>query len=93
MSTATEARLLWVADRSYWLVVAAGLVGLVQLARRREATSFVVVGSTVMTAAVPLLFFGDQRFKVPVIPLLIICAATLVPTREPEPGSVTARSG
>lgn len=85
MSTTTEARLLWVADRFYWVVVAAGVVGLVQLARRREAEAFVLVGATVMTAVVPLLFFGDQRFKVPVIPLLIIAAATLVPSGKPEP--------
>ena len=36
----------------------AGLVGLVQLARRKEPESFVLVGATVMTAAVPLMFFG-----------------------------------
>ena len=82
MSTTTEARLIWIADRYYWLVVAAGLVGLVQLARRRQPESWVMVGATVMTALVPLLFFGDQRFKVPVIPLLIICAATLIPDRS-----------
>jgi hypothetical protein len=34
-----------------------------------------------MTAIVPLLFFGDQRFKVPVIPLLIIAAACLADGR------------
>ena len=85
MSTTTEARLIWIADRYYWLVVAAGLVGLVQLARRRQPESFLLVGATVMTALVPLLFFGDQRFKVPVIPLLIICAATLVPDRSADP--------
>ncbi len=81
MDLDTEARLIWVADRYYWLVVAAGLVGLVQLTRRREPEAFLLVGSTVMTALVPLLFFGDQRFKVPVIPLLIIAAACLADGR------------
>jgi 4-amino-4-deoxy-L-arabinose transferase-like glycosyltransferase len=81
MSTTTEARLIWIADRYYWLVVAAGLVGLVQLVRRREPEAAALVGATVMTAAVPLMFFGDQRFKVPVIPLLIIAAACLADGR------------
>jgi 4-amino-4-deoxy-L-arabinose transferase-like glycosyltransferase len=81
MSLTTEARLIWIADRFYWAVVAAGLVGLVQLARRREPESLLLVGSAVMTAFIPLLFFGDQRFKVPVIPLLIIAAACLADGR------------
>ncbi|WP_421119983.1 hypothetical protein ACE2AJ_01080 [Aquihabitans daechungensis] len=34
-----------------------------------------------MTALIPLFFFGDQRFKVPVIPLLIIAAACLADGR------------
>ena len=82
MDLDTEARLIWIADRFYWLVVAAGLVGLVQLARRREPEALLVVGATVMTALVPLMFFGDQRFKVPVIPLLIIAAACLADDRR-----------
>ena len=86
MAIPTEARLIWVADRAYWLVVAAGMVGMVQLARRRQPEAFVLVGSALVTAAVPLLFFGDSRFKVPVIPLLIIAAACLV--RRPDPADV-----
>lgn len=81
MALPTEARLIWIADRVYWVVVAAGLVGLVQLARRREPEALVLVGSTLVTALIPLLFFGDQRFKVPVIPLLIIAAACLADGR------------
>lgn len=77
MSEATEARLIWIADRYYWLVVAAGMVGLVQLARRRDPEAMVLVGSAAMTALIPLAFFGDQRFKVPVMPLLIIAAGCL----------------
>lgn len=82
MAIPTEARLIWIADRVYWLVTAAGLVGLVLLARRKDPQAFLLVGATVMTAAVPLVFFGDSRFKVPVIPLLIIAAATLVADRR-----------
>ncbi|MFN8017784.1 MAG: hypothetical protein U0P45_06645 [Acidimicrobiales bacterium] len=82
MAIPTEARLIWIADRYYWLVTAAGIVGLVALAWRREPDGLMLVGSTLVTAAVPLLFFGDARFKVPVIPLLIICAATLARARR-----------
>jgi hypothetical protein len=81
MDATTEARLLALADWVYWLVAVAGVVGLVQLARRREAEANLLVASAVMTAIVPLLFFGDQRFKVPVIPLLIIAAACLADGR------------
>lgn len=77
MDLTTEARLLALADWVYWIVGVAGAVGLVQLARRREAESWLVVGSAVVTALVPLIFFGDSRFKVPVIPLLIIAAGCL----------------
>ena len=60
------------------------MIGLVGMARRRRPEDVLLVGSAVMTAVVPLAFFGDSRFKVPVIPLLIIAAATLAANREPE---------
>jgi len=80
----TEARLARAADLSYWLVGVTGVIGLVGMARRRRPEDVLLVGSAVMTAVVPLAFFGDSRFKVPVIPLLIIAAATLAANREPE---------
>lgn len=82
MAIPTEARLIWIADRMYWLVVVLGLVGCLQLIRYRRPDGVLLVGSALMTAAVPLAFFGDQRFKVPVIPLLIIVGATLLKSRE-----------
>jgi 4-amino-4-deoxy-L-arabinose transferase-like glycosyltransferase len=85
MAVATEARLIWVADRAYWAVTALGIVGLAGLARYRRPDGLLLVGATLMTALVPLAFFGDQRFKVPVIPLLIIAGSTLLRRREPEP--------
>lgn len=83
----TEARLLRIADLAYWLVAATGLVGMVQLVRRRRPEGWYVAGAAVMTALVPLAFFGDSRFKVPVIPLLIVMGAALVgrpPTEHPS---------
>ena len=78
MAIPTEARLISVADRAYWPVAIVGVVGLVVLARRRRPEEFAFVGATVMTALVPLAFFGDQRFKVPVIPMLIVAAGVAV---------------
>ena len=81
----TEANLNYMADVSYWLVGSAGLAGLALMARRSRPGDLFWVGATVMTAAVPLMFFGDSRFKVPVIPLLIVAAASLATGRsEPE---------
>lgn len=74
----TERRLSYSADIAYWLVCATGLVGIGHLLRRRRPEDLLLVGSAVMTALVPLAFFGDSRFKVPVIPLLIVIASTLV---------------
>jgi 4-amino-4-deoxy-L-arabinose transferase-like glycosyltransferase len=85
MARETEARLIRVADAYYWAVGIAGVVGLVALVRRREPEGLLLVGCAVMTALVPLAFFGDARFKVPVIPLLIIAAACLVRRRDPDP--------
>lgn len=73
----TEARLAYAADVTYWVVALSGTAGLVVLVLRRRPEGLLLVGSAVMTAAVPLAFFGDSRFKVPVIPLLIVAAATL----------------
>src|SRR5690606_12114697 len=76
----TEEHLAYAADVVYWAVGLTGAAGLVLLGVRRRPEDLLLVGSAVMTAAVPLAFFGDSRFKVPVIPLLIVAAAVLVGT-------------
>lgn len=73
----TERRLGRVADYAYWFVCAGGVLGALALVRRRRGVDVFLLGSALMTAAVPLAFFGDARFKVPVMPLLIIMAAGL----------------
>ncbi|MCB0970989.1 MAG: glycosyltransferase family 39 protein [Acidimicrobiales bacterium] len=78
MAISTEARLIALADRIYWPVTIVGVAGLVVLGRRRRPEEFAFVGAAVMTALVPLAFFGDQRFKVPVIPMLIVAAGVAV---------------
>lgn len=75
-----EGALMRVADAAYVGTLGAGLAGAVVLVRRRRPADVFWVGAAVVTAAVPLVFFGDARFKVPVIPLLIVAGAVLVRT-------------
>ena len=86
LSRTTEARLAYIADVAYWAVVAAGLAGTAALMHRRRPEDVLLVGSALMTALVPLMFFGDTRFKVPVVPLLIVAAATMLRDRH-QPAS------
>lgn len=83
MDPVVEQRLIRAADVAYWTVLVFGLAGTAVLVVRRRPEGLVLVGCAVMTAAVPLAFFGDSRFKVPVIPLLIIAAAALLTDRRP----------
>jgi 4-amino-4-deoxy-L-arabinose transferase-like glycosyltransferase len=93
LDRSTEARLAYTADVAYWLVLATGLAGTAGLVVRRRPEDLFLVGSALMTALVPLAFFGDTRFKVPVIPLLIIAAATLLRERQETVGGVAAPAG
>ena len=72
-----------------WSVAAVGAGGLVLSALRRRPEDLLLVGSAVMTAAVPLAFFGDSRFKVPVIPLLVVAAAVAVQWMWDQRRSIT----
>jgi len=81
ISPTTEARLAYGADLAYWLVCIAGVAGAVSVGLRRRPEGLFILGCALMTALVPLAFFGDSRFKVPVIPLLIVLGACLVPSR------------
>lgn len=88
----TEARLAYGADVVYWVVAATGVGGLVVLVRRRRPEDLFLVGAAVMTAAVPLAFFGDSRFKVPVIPLLIVASGVLAERAASRWGPVGVRT-
>lgn len=95
MAPTTERRLTRVADAAYVAVALVGLLGCVRLVTRGRGPGLLVVLAAAGTAAVPLLFFGDPRFKVPVMPLLCIAAAAAVTwpwaAREPEPAGAVAR--
>lgn len=85
LDPSTERALIRAADIAYVAVVITSLGGLVVLLRRRRTIDLVLVGSTVAIAAVPLAFFGDARFKVPAISLLILIAVGGLSSSRPEP--------
>jgi hypothetical protein len=90
MSAGTRRLLIRVADISYYVVGAVGLIGLARLAWSGRPDRLLLVLSGLATAAVPILFFfGDPRFKVPVMPLVVIAAACAV-TRWPRRADVAA---
>lgn len=78
MDPGTEDVLIRVADGYYTVVALLGAAGLVFLAATGRGDRLLVVAAAVATVVVPLAFFGDARFKVPVLPLLTIAAAVLV---------------
>lgn len=78
MAPQTNDRIERVADFAYWAVAGCGVVGLVLLGLRRRPEDLLLVGSFVVTAGLPLLFFGETRFKVPAVPLMIVAAAVAV---------------
>jgi hypothetical protein len=74
ISYGTETKLMYLADVAYWVTCAVGVTGLVLLVLRRRPDAWLLLSSAVVTAVVPLAFFGDSRFKVPVMPLLLVAA-------------------
>jgi len=78
MGQGAEDLFIHLADGYYAVVAILGTVGLVVLVWRRRPHGLLLVAAALATAAVPLAFFGDPRFKVPVVPLLAIAAGTLL---------------
>jgi 4-amino-4-deoxy-L-arabinose transferase-like glycosyltransferase len=68
----------------YAVVMVLALVGLVMTtimglrSRREDATALVVVFTTLATALVPIIVFGDGRFKVPATPCFAVLAGVAV---------------
>lgn len=78
MAERTRAVLYDVSDGLWAVIGVLGLVGLVRLVWSGDRDGVALAVTTVAILAVPLLTFGDARFKVPVVPLLVIAAAALV---------------
>ena len=69
-----------VADGFFFVTVAVGAVGMFGLARPFDARRFFFLLALLGLALVPLVFFGDARFHVPAMPLLVIPAAWMAVT-------------
>ena len=83
-----EGALRIAANGAYALVAIGGLVALVW--RRhwwRTSRRQIFVWTMIMLAVVPMAFFGDPRFKVPVIPFLILLVASLFGVPDPVEGA------
>lgn len=76
------ARLLSGLSNGAWYVVGvAGLAGAARMVWSRRGEQIIVPLTVVGLILPPLVTFGDPRFKVPAVPLLIVCAAALLPVR------------
>ena len=63
-----------------YAVTALALIGALIAARRRTAAGWYIVSATIAAASVPLLLFGDPRYKVPAEPFLAVLAAMAITT-------------
>ncbi|MFM7062019.1 MAG: ArnT family glycosyltransferase [Actinomycetes bacterium] len=83
-----------VVDVAWGLVLAAAVVGLVVTAfrgwgrRRTDPTGLCIVAATLAGAMVPVLFFGDPRFKLGLAPLIAVLAGVTLSIGRPWPESV-----
>jgi hypothetical protein len=92
------------ADIYFYATISIGALGLLGLVLRFfDARRFFFLLGLLAFAGVPLVFFGDTRFHVPVMPFLAVTAAWLVVTviglvrasideREPRPPRVSSAS-
>ncbi|MCB1027916.1 MAG: hypothetical protein KDB24_09160, partial [Microthrixaceae bacterium] len=71
-----------------------GIAGLVALFWRRDwwrgARRQMMIWTMLMLAIVPLAFFGEPRFKVPVMPFMILLAASLLGPPENDTEEIPA---
>lgn len=77
------------ANVAFFATLALGLLALVLLRSRsgvRHPGRTFVVLSGLSLAATPLVFFGDPRFHVPVVPFLLLGAAAVLVWRGDRPG-------
>jgi 4-amino-4-deoxy-L-arabinose transferase-like glycosyltransferase len=68
------------ANLFFFALMIAGVVGAAQLATREKPRQLMLLLALLGMLTVPLVFFGDTRFKVPAMPLLVLVAA--VPLTE-----------
>lgn len=82
LSDGTRATLRRISNGYYAVVGLAALAGAVLVLRRRrdDPAALLVLLVGLSGALLPVLFFGDPRFKIPVVPALALLAAVTVET-------------
>lgn len=80
LSDGVRTTLRWISNLYYAVAALAALVGLaIVLGRQRsDPVALMLVLAGLGAAAVPVLFFGDPRFKVPVVPVLALLGAITI---------------
>ena len=63
------------ANLFFFTMLIAGIVGAAQLTTREKPRQLMLLLALLGMLTVPLVFFGDTRFKVPAMPLLVLVAA------------------
>lgn len=63
-----------------YAVTALALFGALVVARRRTPAGWYIISTTIAAASVPLLLFGDPRYKVPAEPFLAVLAGVAITT-------------
>ena len=75
----------WSADLWFFAALGLGVLGLVAVRGRRDPRLSLFLWAMVAMALPPLLFFGDERFHVPMVPFLAVLAAvTIVRVAQPQ---------
>jgi 4-amino-4-deoxy-L-arabinose transferase-like glycosyltransferase len=82
-----------VANGWFWSTSTLGLLGVRYLASRRHPRRLCLLATMVALALPVVIFFGDPRFKLPVVPLLSVAAAALVVTVWDKRRSITNENG
>lgn len=62
-------------DGASYMVLGFAVIGVIVLARRKRPEGTFLLASTIAFAAVPIILFGDPRYRVPAEPLFVILAA------------------
>jgi hypothetical protein len=87
LSSGQRSLLIWISNAYYWIVAllgvgGAGIVLRQWVIQRKLDTSSAAIGNGLMTlficifgAFLPVLFFGDERFKISILPCLALLAA------------------
>ncbi|MGH2685789.1 MAG: ArnT family glycosyltransferase [Actinomycetota bacterium] len=65
----------WSADAYFFAVAGLAMVGVAVAERRADPRRAVLLWTAVAVGVPPLVFFGDPRFKLPVVPFMAIAAA------------------